>query len=89
MKTLRLQITGRVQGVWFRESMRLEAIRLGVAGWVRNLPDGSVEAVAQGTPDAVDALVAWARLGPPLARVDGMAVAAADGRYDTFELRRA
>jgi acylphosphatase len=65
MKTLRLQILGRVQGVWYRESMRREAVRLGVAGWVRNAPDGSVEAVVQGPDEAVDALIAWAHDGPP------------------------
>ncbi|MBV5325101.1 MAG: acylphosphatase, partial [Rhodospirillaceae bacterium] len=61
MKTLRLRIHGRVQGVWFRESMRQEAERLGASGWVRNAPDGSVEAMVQGSETAVDALVDWAR----------------------------
>ena len=65
MKTQHLLIHGRVQGVWFRESMRSEAERLGVAGWVRNAPDGSVEAVVQGPAEAVDALIEWARNGPP------------------------
>lgn len=87
MKTLHLQITGRVQGVWFRESMRKEAEQLGVTGWVRNRPDGSVEAVVQGTSAAVDALVVWARRGPPLARVDDVTSRAADGDYTTFERR--
>ncbi len=58
MKTQRLQIQGRVQGVWFRESMRREAGRLGVTGWVRNCSDGSVEAVIQGSLQATDALIA-------------------------------
>lgn len=87
MKTLHLQITGRVQGVWFRESMRLEAERLGVTGWVRNRPDGSVEAVAQGAPAAVDALVAWAHIGPPHARVERVVLAETDGDYRIFEKR--
>jgi len=65
----RLWIHGRVQGVWFRESMRLEAEALGVAGWVRNRADGSVEAVVQGSPEAVRAMVEWAGHGPDQAEV--------------------
>ena len=56
----RLVIRGWVQGVWFRESMRREAEALGVAGWVRNRTDGTVEALVEGTPEAVDAIVHWA-----------------------------
>ena len=66
---VRLRITGRVQGVWYRGATEAEARRLGVDGWVRNLPDGSVEALVQGEPAAVRALVAWCRSGPPGARV--------------------
>ena len=87
MKTLHLQITGRVQGVWFRESMRREAERLGVVGWVRNRPDGSVEAVAQGPAEAVDALIAWARIGPPQARVERIVQTETEGHYRVFEKR--
>ncbi len=65
----RLRIHGRVQGVWFRESMRLEAEALGLAGWVRNRMDGSVEALVQGTPEAVRAMSVWARRGPDQAEV--------------------
>jgi acylphosphatase len=78
MKTQRLLIKGRVQGVWFRESMRREAERLGVTGWVRNTPDGAVEAVVQGPAEAVDALIEWARSGPPMARVDGVEIEASE-----------
>jgi acylphosphatase len=88
MKALRLVIEGRVQGVWFRESMRREAERLDVTGWVRNCADGSVEAVAQGADDAVDALVAWARRGPPQARVTRVVIEAeTETQYVTFETR--
>ena len=69
-----LVVRGRVQGVFYRGAMRAEAQRLGVAGWVRNLPDGTVEAEAEGERAALDALVAWAHHGPPGARVAGVAV---------------
>jgi acylphosphatase len=70
----RLSIQGRVQGVGFRESMVAAARTAGVAGWVRNCADGSVEALVQGDPAAVEAVVAWARRGPPLARVTAVDV---------------
>lgn len=65
-----LIIEGRVQGVWFRESTRREALALGVLGWVRNLPDRTVEVVAEGPKAQVNELVAWCNQGPPVARVD-------------------
>ena len=63
-------ISGRVQGVFFRDSTRHLARQYGVAGWVRNLPDGRVEAVFEGEKDAVQRLVDWCHQGPPGARVD-------------------
>jgi acylphosphatase len=63
-----------VQGVFFREDCRREAVGAGVAGWVRNRPDGRVEAVFEGEPDAVARLVTWCRTGPPSARVTGIEV---------------
>ena len=64
-------VEGRVQGVWFRESTRREVERLGgIAGWVKNLPDGRVEVCAEGPEDRVDALAAFLAEGPDLARVD-------------------
>jgi acylphosphatase len=62
-------VTGRVQGVWFRDSCRREALARGVAGWVRNRADGSVEAVFEGPASAVAQMVAWCRVGPPRADV--------------------
>ncbi len=69
MITLHLNITGRVQDVGFRESMRLIANALNVNGWVRNRADGSVEAVLQGDDAAVEQLVGWCHNGPPGANV--------------------
>ena len=71
----RLRVTGRVQGVWFRESCRQVAARLGVAGTARNRVDGSVEVVVEGRPTEVEALVAWCREGPPGAEVTDVEVA--------------
>jgi acylphosphatase len=83
--TQRLSIRGRVQGVGYRDAMRHEARRLGVAGWVRNRHDGSVEAVVQGPPEAVDALMQWVHRGPPLAMVLRVEVSPADGSFAQFD----
>ncbi len=63
-------VTGRVQNVWFRDSCRSEALALGVAGWVQNRSDGSVEAAFEGPREAVDQMIAWCRVCPPQAQVD-------------------
>ncbi len=70
----RVLVSGRVQGVWFRDTCRREAAARGVAGWVRNLADGRVEAVFEGRPDAVAAMIDWCRRGPPRARVVGVEI---------------
>jgi len=67
---LRLSIHGRVQGVWFRDSVRRAAAEHDVSGWAENRPDGSVEAVLEGAPAAVRAVAAFCRRGPRHARVD-------------------
>jgi acylphosphatase len=67
-------VAGRVQGVWFRDSCRAEARRLGVAGWVRNRSDGRVEAEVEGPPDGVLTLVNWCQHGPPRAQVTDIEV---------------
>ena len=90
MITKHLAISGRVQGVGYRYAFRREANKQGAAGWVRNRRDGGVEAVIQGTPDAVEALIAWSRRGPPGAGVTevlaGPVPAEFDRAYEQFEV---
>lgn len=78
MMIRRLRIRGAVQGVGYRYALRREAEKLGVAGWVRNRADGSVEALLHGSAQAVGALTAWARTGPPAARVMEVAIEPAE-----------
>ena len=85
--TRRLRVRGRVQGVGYRESMRREAVRLGVTGWVRNRLDGSVEAMVQGSAEQVAAIVDWAHRGPPAAMVLRLEAEAGDGNFAGFERR--
>ncbi|WP_175609311.1 acylphosphatase [Streptacidiphilus griseoplanus] len=63
-------VSGEVQGVFFRDTCRRTAAEHGVSGWVRNRADGTVEAVFEGPPEAVERVVAWSRQGPPAARVE-------------------
>ncbi|HEY1289674.1 MAG TPA: acylphosphatase [Burkholderiales bacterium] len=89
MISRKLSITGRVQGVGFRDALCVEAQARSLTGWVRNRTDGSVEALVQGPPERVAELVAWARRGPPASRVDEVRVAASDGEppHARFERR--
>lgn len=77
-QSLHLRVHGHVQGVGYRWSLVREAERLGLRGWVRNRRDGSVEALAAGPGPALQRLVAWARHGPPAARVSRVDVQPAD-----------
>lgn len=81
---------GKVQGVYFRDNTRRKARELGVAGWVRNLRDGSVEAVMEGDREAVEALIDWCKRQQPYARVSEAKVSweEATGEFDGFRVRR-
>jgi acylphosphatase len=87
MKTLHLDIYGDVQGVGYRDSMCREALRTSVTGWVRNCDDGTVEALLQGSAEAVDAMVRWVHRGPRNARVDRVDVQAGEGHFEDFVIR--
>lgn len=82
-----LVIRGRVQGVGYRASLTREAERLGLAGWVRNRLDGSVEAVVAGDEASVNQLINWARRGPLTAHVTSVDVTPAQGDFSGFEQR--
>jgi acylphosphatase len=75
-----LLIRGKVQGVFFRESTRQKALELSLAGWVRNLQTGDVEAVAEGESPKLEQWIEWCRKGPPLARVSEVVVTYGDAR---------
>ncbi len=82
-------IHGIVQGVFFRASTREEAIRIGVGGWVRNLADGTVEALFEGEKKKVEEILGWCHQGPPGARVDKVHIEweAYKGEYKLFDIR--
>lgn len=88
--SVRVRVYGRVQGVWFRSSMKELADELGLDGWVRNVGDGSVEAVIAGDEEKVNKLVEWCRVGPPLAKVEKIDVKeiAEPARLEGFHIRR-
>jgi len=83
VSALHLHIDGRVQGVGFRESLRQEAERLRITGWIRNCADGSVEAVIAGDEAAVAAMLNWCHAGPPQARVEKVEHATTMGSFNS------
>ena len=88
MTRKRVVISGRVQGVFFRDSIRQRAESAGVAGWVRNTPDGTVEAVFEGSPEAVERMVEFSRRGPSRAEVAAVDVADEESEgLSGFEVR--
>ncbi len=90
MKRAHIWVSGRVQGVFFRQSTEGRARDLGLVGWVRNLPDGRVEALAEGDPAALDLWLAFCREGPPAARVERVELRWEEptGEFERFEIRR-
>ena len=90
MERAHIWVSGKVQGVWYRASTVEEARRLGLTGWVRNLPDGRVEIVAEGPREALEKLVAWCHEGPPLAVVDEVKVVWEPyiGEFSQFSIAR-
>ena len=90
MKRAHLWVTGRVQGVFFRQSTEIRARELGLVGWVRNLSDGRVEAIAEGAPDALEQWIAFCHDGPPAAQVEHVEIQwePASGAFKQFETLR-
>jgi len=88
-KRVHVYISGRVQGVFFRAYTKKEADRLGLKGWVRNLPDGRVEAVFEGDEEAVEAMIRWCHVGSPHAKVTGVEVQEEpySGEFTEFRIR--
>jgi acylphosphatase len=85
-----LLISGRVQGVFYRASAQQEAMRLGLSGEIRNLPDGRVEAIVEGPKERIEEFIQWCRRGPPSAEVDNVGVrwSVARGDFRTFMIAR-
>ncbi len=90
MERVHAIVRGRVQGVWYRVSTQARARQLGLGGWVRNLPDGSVELVAEGPRADLDRLIAWCHEGPPAAAVTAVQPRfdAATREFASFDIRR-
>ncbi len=84
-----IRVSGRVQGVWFRQSTKDTADKYGVTGWVRNNPDRSVEAIFEGQRNAVQSVIDWCQYGPELAQVEDLQVdwSHATGEFNDFKVR--
>ena len=89
MKRLNIKVYGKVQGVFFRAFTKEKADLLGIVGWVRNLPDGTVQIVAEGTPERLEEFLSYIRQGPPLAVVTKVESfeEPGDGEFNGFEIR--
>lgn len=89
MATVHLMISGKVQGVFFRASAKEKALELALNGWIKNTPDGSVEATVSGSDEGVQQFVAWCRQGPPRAEVSHVSVTPKpDSGFNGFEVLR-
>jgi acylphosphatase len=90
MKRTHVYVSGIVQGVFFRHYARERALELGIAGWVKNLPDGRVEAVFEGEEKAIDEMISFCRIGPPGAHVTGVEVKEENrtGEFKEFVVKR-
>ena len=83
-----LLITGRVQGVWYRANTQKKAKALDLKGWVKNLPNGQVEAIFEGEKEKIDQIIEWCKKGPSFARVDGVKIEweTPVGKFNTFTI---
>ncbi len=89
MKRAHVWVSGKVQGVWYRANTQKQADRRGLAGWVRNLSDGRVEAVFEGSEQAVEDMIQWCHTGSPMAHVDDVEVEWEKPRnIEGFEIKR-
>ena len=88
-RRVRILVTGRVQGVFFRQTLKVMAKRNNILGWVRNLKDGRVEAVLEGSEEGLDRVIEWAHAGPANARVDDVDIRNEEplGEFDSFDVR--
>lgn len=88
-KHFKIKITGRVQGVWYRASTERKAKELGLCGFVKNEPDGSVYAEAEGTDEQLKKFITWCKSGPPLAKVNSVDIESGQiVGFPDFEVRR-